>query len=120
MRWYDHIYIGTYAAERLDEIREDIEQEEFLFPQLYLITLASNGVDQLDLFPAGRLAFHKSMVRYTGMLVGAAIGREEAMEVLRRIASDTVLATGGCDMRSYLMKRYRTDLILQMTEGEGM
>ena len=39
MKWYDHIYMGSNAAERLDEIREDIEQEEFVFPQLYLITL---------------------------------------------------------------------------------
>ena len=120
MKWYDHIYMGSNAVERLDEIREDIEQEEFVFPQLYLITLASNGVDQLDLFPAKQLAFQTSVVRFTGMLVGAAVGREEAMTVLQRIASDTMLATGGCDMRSYLMERHRTDLTRQIAEEGGM
>ena len=117
MKWYDHLYIGTNAAERLEEIREDVEQDEFVFPQLYLITLASNCIDQLDLFAAKSLAYQKAAVRRAGMLVGAAIGRAEAMEVLQKIASDTVLATGGCDMRSYLLKRYHTDLTEQILEG---
>ncbi|MBR2189382.1 MAG: hypothetical protein IJ860_08275 [Eubacterium sp.] len=105
MKWYGNLYTGSYAAGRLDEIREDIELEEFDFPGLYLITLASNHIDQLDIFAASRLIGRKAAARRMQMLVGVALGKEEAMDVLQTIARDTVSETGGCDMRSYLRRK---------------
>ena len=66
-----------------------------------LVTLASNGKDLFDILPS-HLLKQKALRRNLPMIVGIAVGYEEAVDLVVGIVEETIRKTGGTDVRQYL------------------
>lgn len=106
-KYLKKLYLGDKAAAVREKILRAVDRDA-PFPHLYLITFASNGVDQLDILETRYLS-HERISASLPEIVGLAIGRPEAFETVRRIAEDTYRDTGTGDMVSYLKKRDEAD-----------
>ena len=98
--YFSHLYIGKKAAGMEKKIRRSVERGKDI-PGIRLITLASNGVDQLDIIPLFCLK-QKQVRERLPVIAGFAGSREEALEVVRRMIGDAVRDTGCCDLRRWL------------------
>ena len=96
------LYYGRHAAPKKEEILSAIRKGKII-PGVYLITFASNGVDQLDILP-----FYAAMQKHVRdrhpILAGVCIGRTEAFETVEQMAADAYRDTGACDLQSYLLR----------------
>ena len=54
LKWYKKLYIGDNAKKKADVYMRKIDQGRFLF-DIYLITLASNEKNLLDIISANQL-----------------------------------------------------------------
>lgn len=97
------LYFGRQALAHRDEILQAVNSRKPM-PGIYLITFASNGVDQLDILPL-YMACHQMKKKRIPMLAGIGMGREEAFETVRRIAEDAYHATGSCHLQEFLLAR---------------
>ncbi len=95
------LYCGKRAAGKKEEILNAIRNRK-PYPGLYLITFASNGIDQLDILPffAG---LQKHVRDRHPVLVGICLGRQEAFDTVAEIAADAYRATGACHLQSFLL-----------------
>ena len=98
-------YFGEKAKEKKNKILRSVAKGKVL-PGLYLITFAKSGRDQLDMLPSENLAL--PFIRdHLPAVVGFALGRKEALDLVVRIAAETFRNTGNCDMRAWLAGRMR-------------
>ena len=100
LKWRDPLYVGESAKRserrirrRLDAGRADVGH--------YVVTLAANGVDELDVVGTGFLAQDALRDRLP-LIVGLAGSRKEALGLVRTMAEDCVRETGGVRLRAYL------------------
>ena len=97
------LYCGKNAAARKEEILETIRKGKPM-PGLYLITFASNGIDQLDILP-----FYAALQRHVRdrhpVLAGICLGRQEAFETVAEMAADAYRSTGACRLQSFLLRQ---------------
>ncbi len=103
MKWYPKLYIGSGAQPNAGKIIRKLKKNT-IQPGIYVITLAANGHDMLDILPSVML--QQAKVRdQLPMVVGVAKGRKEALELARQIVQDTFDATGGCDVPCFLRQQ---------------
>ncbi len=95
------LYCGKRAAEKKEEILNAIRNKK-PYPGLYLITFASNGIDQLDILPFFA-AMQKHVRDSHPVLAGISIGRQEAFETVAEMAADAYRLTGACHLQSFLL-----------------
>lgn len=100
MKWYPKLYIGSGAQPNAGKIIRKLKKNT-IQPGIYVITLAENGQDMLDILPSVMLQQTKVREQLP-MIVGLAKGKREALELARQIVQDTFDATGGCDVPGYL------------------
>ena len=93
MKWYGKLYVGPEAAKKQSKIIWKLN--------IYLVTLASNGKDLFDILPS-HLLKQKALRRNLPMIVGIAVGYEEAVDLVVGIVEETIQKTGGTDVRQYL------------------
>jgi len=99
IEWRVPLYVSDSAREKKRKLMSDIRAHR-LHPGAYVIVLAANGTDLLDLIPA----FMLSKDGYRGhsiRVLGLAIGRKDAMELAARMIGDVYDKTGGFDVRGY-------------------
>lgn len=94
------LYFGENAEKRKDELLRAVSGRKPV-PGLYLITFASNGIDQLDILPF-YAALQKHVTEKKPVLAGICLGREEAFQTVERMASDAYRETGACHLQEYL------------------
>ena len=99
-QWYERLYTGVTIAKKVRKVKRMVNKGKFL-PDLYLVTAAANGVDQLDILDARNLLI-PSVRKNLPCVVGIALGKQEALELVRSIAEETYAATGDGDIRAYL------------------
>ena len=100
MRWYRELYIGDTL--RNDAAIIQAEVRAFLSPpEIYLICLATNGIDLLDITPAVALKQAGARKR-TWDIVGMARGKEEAVKLAAAIIEDVWKKTGSFDVRLFM------------------
>ncbi len=99
-KYLKKLYVGPIAATQRREIDRAVRRGTYI-PGLYLITYAANGYDQLDIMHA-RYLLIKRVRKELPLIVGIAIGRDEAFGLIERIAGDCYRATGAMDFRAYL------------------
>jgi hypothetical protein len=104
MKWYRDLFVGQRAGQDTEEIISRAENLDFM-RGLYLITLASNGTDQLDLVRASSLIGKPNAVRHLPMIVGIAIGKKEAVEVTMEIARCVYVQDHASDIRSWFQRQ---------------
>lgn len=97
MKWHKELYLGESARKRKNKIKHQLDREK-LVPGVYVITLASNGKDLLDILPSYML--FRDSVREREVL-GLAVTKDEAYEVCEKIILDVFEKTGGYRVRSY-------------------
>ena len=123
-----HLYIGKTAAGMEKKIRRAVEKGKTI-DGIRLITLSSNGTDQLDILPLHWLK-QKALRESLPVIAGFANGREEALRVVAQMVTDAVRSTGKCDLRTWLpeadrdgtlaaLMRSRTENEVQEVSSDG-
>lgn len=103
LSWYNHLYVGDNVKRKVDKYKKNLDKGNFT-PGVYLITLAANGVDQLDIISSYYL-LQNAVYRRCPMVVGIARGYEEACELLIRMTEESICHTGKANVKEYLMQR---------------
>lgn len=101
--WYNHLYIGDNARKKAEKYMKNIEKGKPA-AHVYLITLAANGVDQLDIISSYYL-LQNTVYGRCPMIVGIAKGYDEALELLLCMLKDTLELTGTANIKEYLLQR---------------
>lgn len=103
MRWYRKLYVGKTAKKDRYRI---VGKVKWKHPQkdAYLITLAANAANLLDIYPANTMLWHYFRKKEL-MIVGIARGYEEAVRLACDIVSEVYSDTGSFDVRGYIEKR---------------
>ncbi len=103
MKWYSDLYVGEGIQTRKDEVVRSLEEGDY-DAKGYMITLAANGVDYLDIRKISTLR-HPGLKGNVPMIVGLADSQDEAIELTAIIAQDSLDRTGSADIRSFLEQR---------------
>ena len=97
MRWYKELYIGETLKSDAAVIQSEVRAWNPA-PEIYLLCLAMNEVDLMDIVPTVALRQQGARTR-SWNIVGMARGKEEATALAAAIIEDVWKKTGGFDLR---------------------
>lgn len=100
MTWYDDLYVGMSIVHKTKKIKWKICHNAGQI-NIYVIALASNEKNLLDIIPAQEL-LQKGYPKRELYIVGLAKGYDEAVEVAVSIVDEVYHRTGTFAIRSYL------------------
>ena len=103
LNWYKNLYVGDTARKKQKKWMRRIENKKAV-PGVWLLTLPSNQQNNLDVIPAD-LLLQPAVRRNCPMIVGLAVSREEAFELVEAIALETYRETGEVKIREWLLNR---------------
>ena len=103
MEWHEDLYLGSSIRHRHRKIKWKIIHNVGQI-RVYVITLASNEKNLLDIIPSWEL-MQKYYPKRGLFVVGLAGTYDEALELAGRIINDVYRTTGGFDVRSYIRQR---------------
>lgn len=103
MKWYRDLYLDERIKKSKEQLIKKAETNAGL-PGIYLITLAANGRDLLDVFAAD-LLFFPALHGRCPMIVGAAKGKDAAVSLAAKIAMEAYRSSGNFDIPRYLRGR---------------
>ena len=101
LEWYDPLYVGDGVRRYVRKIKKRISSGRTDVGH-YLITLAANGTDELDIISTTFLE-QKILRDHLPMIVGIAADRKEAIGLAVRITSDCLESTGDVHIREWLL-----------------
>ena len=101
LNWYKNLYVGNTAKKKEKMIRRKINAGIGTLG-VYLITLAVNPENHLEIISAVQLK-QRIIRKRCPMIVGIAIGYEEALEIVERIAKEVWAETGTMDIRTWII-----------------
>ncbi len=99
IHWHSRIYIGSKIRNEYEKIRKSLEEERSV-PGIYVITLSSNPIEQLDIYTS---AMFISSLKYNPnpVIVAAAKGKGEAWDLLKFMAFDVYCEKQAENFRAY-------------------
>jgi hypothetical protein len=97
MKWYDQLYVGDSIASKVNRIKWKINHNAGTV-SIYVVTLASNPDNLLDIIPAREL-MQKGYPKKDLMIIGIAKGYNEALLVVQRVIEDTYRKTNDVNVR---------------------
>ncbi len=100
MTWYDELYVGDSIVHKTKKIIWKIRHNAGQL-NIYVIALASNDHNLLDIIPAQEL-LQKAYPKCGLRIIGLAKGYEEAVEVAASIVDEVYRNTGAFGIRTYL------------------
>ena len=100
MRWYRDLYVSENITKKGIDLQKEVESGKYR-RNLYLITLAMNGKDLLDIRKAAALS-RASLRETLPLIIGGALGYSSALGLVEKIIGDCVRETGTADIRNYL------------------
>lgn len=104
MKWYKNLYLGENVAPEARRIVNKIKKKK-LTPDIYLIALASNSKNLLDVIPTWELlqsGYPTDNVR----IIGLAQGKQEALELVVSIVDEVYQKTGNVNLQEYLKQMH--------------
>lgn len=103
MKLYCDLYISECWKNKKEKLIKRIRKNRLL-PNMYVITLAAGRQNNLEFYSGILLRQH---VFKSGSLfiVGIADGYDECLAITERIAEEVYMATGGADIRGYILDR---------------
>ncbi len=102
LKWAKDLIIGKSVGTKASGIMKKLDAGETV-TMYFLITL-TNGADQLEIINTAYLA--QSYVRENlPTIVGIAGSKPEAKEMVEALAAECLAATGGADLKEYLLSR---------------
>lgn len=103
MKWYENLYAGESIRNKLEKIKWKIRHNAGQI-DIYVIGIASNPKNLLDIIPAREL-MQKGYPKKDLYIIGLAHGIDEAYEVVKQIIDEVYRATGGFDIVPYLQAK---------------
>lgn len=103
--WYSELYVSEAAAPYRKKIINAVNRSRPI-PGAYLITLRTCETDQLDIYDMMQLKI-PGLAKRAGTIIGIAMGRTDAFELLARIAEEVYSETGGADIRGTIEAKIR-------------
>ena len=100
MKWYNRLYVGDSIKHKKEKIKWKIRHNAGQI-DIYVITLASNPENLMDMIPAVEL-LQKGYPKKDIRVIGLAKGRAEAFEVITEIVEEVYLQTGDTKVREYI------------------
>lgn len=107
LNWYKQLYVGDNAKKKQKQLIRKINTGVGVL-DVYLITLASNPENQLDIFSANEL-LQKVRRRDCPVIVGLCRGYWEALEMVELLVKKTYEQTGGAKVREWLENQMREE-----------
>lgn len=107
MKWHEDLYVGESIRHKQKKVKWKIMHnvgQVFV----YVITLAGNEENLLDIIPAREL-LQKYYPRKDLYVIGLAGSYREAAELAGHIVSEVYRATGGFDVRGYIRQKGKRD-----------
>lgn len=99
MRWYDALWVGPGAAGKKRRIISSIKEHKPV-AGAYLITLAENPSEMLDIVPQKMLS-NPAYSTDKLYILGIASGKQEAFELVEKMVDYIYRETGALDIRGY-------------------
>lgn len=99
MTWYEDLYVGKSITRQTKKIKWKIRHNAGQI-DIYVITLASNPENLLDIIPAREL-LQRGYPKQNLYIVGLAKGYDEAVEVAVSIVDEVYRKTGTFAVRCY-------------------
>ncbi len=101
MKWYKNLYVGRKASRRRRRIVASCKIGK---PQLgtYMITLPVNDSNSLEIYPS-HILLQKHYKKKNLFVVGIALERDEAYEVMQEILMDCYEKTGQFLVRKMVL-----------------
>ena len=103
MLWYDKLYVGESIVHKTKKIKWKIMHNAGQIG-IYVITLASNRQNLLDIIPSYEL-MQRGYPKREMVIVGLAKGYDEAVEVAASIVDEVYRNTGTFAVRTYLAEK---------------
>lgn len=103
MRFYKHLYLPDTLKRKKAKIIKKIEREKMIL-DLYLIMLAANENDQLEICSYSRLLY-LPCPKQDLLVVGIAKGYDDAIYLVEEIVQEVYNMTEGADIRSYILRK---------------
>lgn len=103
MEWHEDLYLGSSVRHRYRKVKWKIMHNAGQL-RVYVITLASNEKNLLDIIPSWEL-MQKHYPKSGLFVVGLAGSYDEALELAGHIINDVYRTTGNFDVRSYIQQR---------------
>lgn len=103
MKWYDNLYVGESIRHKTERVKWKIAHNAGQV-DIYVIAIASNPQNLLDIIPAREL-MQKGYPKKDLYIVGLAKGMEEAHEVVKQIIDEVYQTTGGFEVIPYLQAK---------------
>ena len=101
MRWWSHLYTGKKARAAGPVLKQQIQQNKGVLPNVYVITLPEYGHHLFDILPA-LLLTHRQRQDEGLVVLGLAWGYKEAKELVCQMVQDMHQTTGGFDWKRYM------------------
>lgn len=104
-----NLYLSEGITDKkLDKIKKRLNgkwnrwKESPLLSGVFLISIAKNASDQLDIFDARQLVqpFYK---KYPVYVIGIAESYEEALQLVERLVQECLKERGDCSLKEYLL-----------------
>lgn len=105
MKWYNNLYISPSAKKKSKKIVWKIKHKAGLI-NVYVISLASNSTNLLDIIPSSDLLF-LSYPRNDVKVLGIAKGYDEAVELACQIVMEVYSNTGSFKIRKYFQDSFK-------------
>lgn len=105
MKYYYKLYMDAYVKDNQGEIRKKIEKDRWQL-QIYLITLAKNSINHLEIFPSA-LLLQKAVSKDELFIVGMTSNYENALELVEKITQEVYDETGGVDIRNTILLKQK-------------
>ena len=100
MKWYSKLYVSESIEKKANQIKWRINHNAGVLG-VYLISLASNPDNLLDIIPSTDLKLLGYPKRFLH-IIGIAGSYDEAVELVIQIVNDTMKAQGDLDVRGFL------------------
>lgn len=107
LKWYKKLYVGDNAEKKKKQWIWKVNIGAGVI-DIYLITLASNPENQLDIFSANELK-QKARRKNCPMIIGLCRGYWEAMEMVTTLVQKTYEQTGTANVRQWLENQIREE-----------
>ncbi len=98
------LYLGETIAPKVNQIIEKMNNNQIV-PNLYLIAMASNPENMLDLIPQWE-ALQEKYPKKNLRVVGLASGKKEAIGLVQYIVEESIEKTGSADVRIFLNPKW--------------
>lgn len=105
MKWYKNLYVGEGIKPKAKQIINRIKKNKPTI-DVYVIALASNPENQLDIIPSMEL-LQKGYPTEQIRVIGLAKGKAEALQIVTSLVDEIYQKTGDVKVLDYLKNEWR-------------